>query len=255
MIKIIDEHIDILPEAQKAIWDKLPIFSELGFTLYGGTALALQLGHRISIDFDFFSDIPFDNNVIKNKLSDFSIKSYSQDYASTLSFETTSGVRISLFGDMSIGRINSPVVCSSNKLILASCDDLFATKIKAIFDRIEFKDYFDIASLLKNGYSLEKGINDFHILFNESIDTNDVIKALVYFKGGDLIKLKSQEREILKQCVNNFDYSLKFRTIKKESRLGLSDRELNALNIIYDYEQNKIKNKQSKNKSVRSIHL
>jgi hypothetical protein len=39
--------LDTLPRAQQRLWS-------LGFTLYGGTAIAVQLGHRISVDFDFF---------------------------------------------------------------------------------------------------------------------------------------------------------------------------------------------------------
>ncbi|WP_373321508.1 nucleotidyl transferase AbiEii/AbiGii toxin family protein [Rivihabitans pingtungensis] len=36
--------------------------SKLGFVLYGGTAIALRLGHRESVDFDFFSDRPLDRD-------------------------------------------------------------------------------------------------------------------------------------------------------------------------------------------------
>lgn len=44
--------LDILPPAQRALWDELGGLPH-GFVLYGGTALALRLGHRQSIDFDF----------------------------------------------------------------------------------------------------------------------------------------------------------------------------------------------------------
>jgi hypothetical protein len=45
----------ILPEAQKALWPFLAGARSLGMVLYGGTAIALRLGHRPSVDFDFFS--------------------------------------------------------------------------------------------------------------------------------------------------------------------------------------------------------
>lgn len=46
--------LDILPAAQVTLWQELGEEIPSTFTLYGGTALALQLGHRQSIDFDFF---------------------------------------------------------------------------------------------------------------------------------------------------------------------------------------------------------
>ena len=49
-------HFSILPVAQKQLWEKLSPAGELGFVLYGGTAIALRLGHRVSVDFDFFSE-------------------------------------------------------------------------------------------------------------------------------------------------------------------------------------------------------
>jgi hypothetical protein len=48
-----------LPPAQLKLWPELGQTPET-FTLYGGTALALRLGHRTSIDFDFFSHTSFD---------------------------------------------------------------------------------------------------------------------------------------------------------------------------------------------------
>ena len=48
-------YYDILPPEQKSLWPSLHKLSELGFVLYGGTAIALQCGHRNSVDFDFFS--------------------------------------------------------------------------------------------------------------------------------------------------------------------------------------------------------
>lgn len=57
--------MDILPPAQKRLWPELRNAQHLGFTLYGGTAIALRLGHRESVDFDFFSEKPLDREAIK----------------------------------------------------------------------------------------------------------------------------------------------------------------------------------------------
>ncbi|MFM2449417.1 MAG: hypothetical protein RIS44_1867 [Pseudomonadota bacterium] len=60
--------MDILPPAQKRLWPHLRNAAHLGFTLYGGTAIALRLGHRHSVDFDFFSEQPLDREAIKAAL-------------------------------------------------------------------------------------------------------------------------------------------------------------------------------------------
>ena len=44
--------LDILPASQRTLWPELDATPD-HFTLYGGTALALRLGHRQSVDFDF----------------------------------------------------------------------------------------------------------------------------------------------------------------------------------------------------------
>ena len=45
--------LDILPQSQRVVWDELTEIP-VDFTLYGDTAIALHLGHRQSVDFDFF---------------------------------------------------------------------------------------------------------------------------------------------------------------------------------------------------------
>lgn len=55
----------ILPGAQRHLWPHLRQAAALGFVLYGGTAIALRLGHRTSVDFDFFSEKPVDRDAIK----------------------------------------------------------------------------------------------------------------------------------------------------------------------------------------------
>lgn len=49
-----DLRLDILPLPQRRLWPELACVPEV-FTLYGGTAIALRLGHRESVDFDFFA--------------------------------------------------------------------------------------------------------------------------------------------------------------------------------------------------------
>ena len=59
-MRAFDAHMDILPDEQLRVWRQLRPTVGLGYVLYGGTAIALRLGHRQSIDFDFFTDRALD---------------------------------------------------------------------------------------------------------------------------------------------------------------------------------------------------
>jgi Nucleotidyl transferase AbiEii toxin, Type IV TA system len=61
--------LDILPPAQRQLWPLLGASSALGFVLYGGTAIALRLGHRPSVDFDFFSESLLDKDALRATFS------------------------------------------------------------------------------------------------------------------------------------------------------------------------------------------
>jgi len=50
---------DVLAAPQRRLWNE-HVAVPKEFVLYDGTALALQLGHRRSLDFDFFGERPFD---------------------------------------------------------------------------------------------------------------------------------------------------------------------------------------------------
>lgn len=63
-----DPLLPTLPAAPRAIWPSLRPAQEFGFVLYGGTAVALRLGHRVSVDFDFFSNRHFTADALRKRL-------------------------------------------------------------------------------------------------------------------------------------------------------------------------------------------
>jgi hypothetical protein len=67
-LAMFESRVDILPAAQKRFWPELARTPE-AFTLYDGTAIALRLGHRASIDFDFFSREPFVTDDLVRKIA------------------------------------------------------------------------------------------------------------------------------------------------------------------------------------------
>ena len=161
----LEARTDILPAAQQEIWPLLAAAPRLSFVLYGGTAVALQLGHRTSIDFDFFNAAPLDKVGIESSFPFMAAASTLQEDRNTLVVGATmpSGtVKVSFFGRISIGRINAPLRTNDGTLLVASLEDLLATKLKATLDRAEAKDYRDIAAMLSAGVSLERALGAFN---------------------------------------------------------------------------------------------
>jgi hypothetical protein len=166
----------------------------LGFVLYDGTAVALHLGHRTSIDFDFFRAESLDKNAI---ISAFQFMPNARTL-NTLVVDVTmpSGhVKISYFGGLTLGRINDPLLTRDEVLLVASREDLLATKLKAILDRAEAKDYRDIAAMLSAGTSLETALGAFAKMYRS--DAAIPLKALGFFQDGDLPTLSRSDRDLL----------------------------------------------------------
>ena len=198
---------DALPVAQQKIWDSFSAVKKLGFTLYGGTALALYLGHRMSVDFNFFSDRPLDSSM-EQKLHEvmpfLASAEVLQREQNTRTYFTRDKVKISFFGGIPFGRVGDPVLTDDGVMQLASLHDLFATKLAVISQRIEYKDYFDIVSLLRYGISLKEGMAGAIALYRENFLPQDTLKILCYFEGGDLNCLTSEDKEFLVSICRNF---------------------------------------------------
>jgi hypothetical protein len=199
----------VLPPEQKQLWPALRPSAHLGFVLYGGTAIALQLGHRSSVDFDFFTDQPMDRGRIYSAFPFLNASTLLQDQPNTLSFlaPSTPGqqnrVKVSFFGGIAHGRVGEPRATDDDVLQVASLDDLMATKLKTILQRIESKDYRDIVAMLKASVSLPKGLASATRMYGSAnFQPSECLKALVYFEGGDLNELSIPEKHELVRAVS-----------------------------------------------------
>jgi hypothetical protein len=184
MPQCLDPKFDVLPAAQKQIWADLSPAPHLNLVLYGGTAIALHLGHRESLDFDFFRSAALD-----------------KDSPNTLVVlaETPAGsVKVSFFGGIRFGRVNDPLRTRDGTLLVASLDDLMATKLKTILDRAEAKDYRDIAAMISAGVSLASGLSAFKQMFEG--EPAQVLRALGFFDDGDLKALGAADRDVLRRA-------------------------------------------------------
>ncbi len=209
MSRTFKPRMEILPPAQQRLWPELSQASDLGFVLYGGTAIALRLGHRSSVDFDFFSETPLDREMIKAAFPFVAQSSVLQDERNALSILVSYGgfehshVKVSFFGTIGFGRVGEPDITEDGVLQVASLDDLMATKVKVILQRAEAKDYRDIAAMVNAGISLSHGLAAACVIFGPNFQPSESLKALVYFNDGDLHTLSKAEKNALVQAVSD----------------------------------------------------
>jgi len=152
-LPLLDPEVAILPDLQAALWPLLGDVPE-PFVLYGGTGLALRLGHRTSVDFDFFSAAPFVPTDLLQELGWLGRVTINDAAPNNLIITTASGVNLSFFGDMRIAAVAEPSLVEENGVVIASVFDLAGTKAKTILDRSEWRDYVDIATLLRHGQTI-----------------------------------------------------------------------------------------------------
>lgn len=198
--------MSVLPEKQKDLWPDLRgVSAELGFTLYGGTALALRYGHRESVDFDFFSDQPLDQQAIRRTLPFMDEATTLQESPDTWVVMTPppGRVKISFFGQIDFGRVGDPEWTDDHVLLVASEVDLMATKLKVILQRAESKDYRDIAELIRAGHGLADGLSCAKTLFGQGFQPAECLRALVYFNDGDLDELPERDKITLVESVQS----------------------------------------------------
>jgi hypothetical protein len=164
------QRLDILPFLRN--------FKE-DFYLAGGTGLALQLGHRDSIDFDFFSKEDINTESLFKKISSIFIEhdiKKIQDEKNTLTILIDGNIKISFFtyhytliGDL----------VEDENFKIANLIDIAAMKMSAITSRATNKDYIDLYFIMKH-----VSLTDILLAVSrkmKSLDINLVLKSLVYF--------------------------------------------------------------------------
>lgn len=156
---------------------KLSFLREYGFYLAGGTALALQFGHRDSIDFDFFTEQDFDKEQITNLiLENFAGVTKVQDELGTLTFIIEQDIKISFF-KYRYKLLEHTI--HTDYIDIASISDIACMKLNAICNRNTLKDYVDLFVIFK-----KVTLVDLLVLVKNKIpelDTMLILKSLVYF--------------------------------------------------------------------------
>jgi Nucleotidyl transferase AbiEii toxin, Type IV TA system len=199
--------LDILPEAQRRLWAELG-GTPTGFTLYGGTAIALRLGHRQSLDFDFFAQLPFEPDALLKRIAYLkgAVVRHSSPNTLTTTVDRGGPVQVSFFGGLKLGQVEAPDFTIDPKLAVASLMDLAGTKAWVIIQRVEPKDYIDIHALMtKGGIPLAKMVAAACAIFGPQLNPLDALKAIAYHQDPALAGLSESVKADLVQAVQTTD--------------------------------------------------
>jgi hypothetical protein len=175
---------------------EIPYFDKL--RLVGGTSLALQMGHRKSVDIDLFGEM-FTNEIeINNAISNFKNPKKLFSTPNIFSF-LIDGIKVDLV-NYKYPWIDECI--NFEKIRLAGQKDIGAMKLAAISGRGSKKDFFDIYFLL-NQFSLKELFEFYNKKFPDG-NKFLVIRSLIYFKDAEkdeIIPLKNISWEEVKKRI------------------------------------------------------
>lgn len=198
-------HPEAIDEKTRRVLEKI---AESGiaqnFYLAGGTALAIQLGHRKSVDLDWFSIGNFSNGELKNKLATLGKFTLTGEEPGTI-HGILDGIKTSFF-HYDYPLLYSPV--KFEKINLADKRDISAMKIDAVSSRGSKKDFIDLYFLLEE-YDLKNLIGFFEKKYSGlNFNKLHILKSLIFFNDAD--------SEPLPVMLQNFQWSKAKRRLENE---------------------------------------
>ena len=203
---------DILDDKRR---DILPHFAPLKeqFYLAGGTGLALQIGHRDSIDFDFFASESFDplkvQDILRTILPDREFMTIQRE-RDTLTIVVDKTIKISFFG--SPYPLVRPLI-DTDALQLASIEDIGCMKLTAVVGWATLKDYVDLYFIVRRfSFPLLLGLASEKIpSFNSALTLksltyfDDIVQEPILFKHGSDVSLDEVSFYLKQQVKKAFD--------------------------------------------------
>ncbi len=174
-------YLDCLSRGQIKVLKKLGFLKEYGFYLAGGTALALQLGHRRSMDLDLYTQKDFDYKKLRGELEN--------KFEEAIFIQGSEGTLIMKLDKVAVSffyypySLIFPTIEFEDFPPIASMKDIAAMKLIAIADRGIKRDFYDIYFLLKE-FSLEeifKWVKRKYPRFN----IYPAVRGLTYFEDAE----------------------------------------------------------------------
>lgn len=186
-------HTETLAPNTNKVFHKLGSLEMIkSFYLSGGTALALQLGHRESEDLDLFSNEEFDPQLLQQQLEiSFKLSAISQDQGTLNCYADEVKLQFLHYPY----KLISPTTLWNN-IDLSSVEDIACTKLITISSRGSKKDFIDLYFILQI-YSLD----DLFIMLNKKYSEANynllhILKSLVYFETAEEQPLPKMHKDI-----------------------------------------------------------
>ena len=184
-----------------ALLGKSKIFPSRTF-LAGGSSLALQFGHRISVDFDFFTPTQFKSAEIVDRLNKIGKFVFQEAAEKNTLLGLFENVKFSLF------LYKYPLIFKPIEYLgvyLADPKDIAAMKLAAIMDRGTKKDFIDLFFLNKNGVSIEQAFGHYDKKY-KSLANNiySLVKSLSYFEDAEKLEMPEMIEKINWEEVKEF---------------------------------------------------
>lgn len=177
------------------------------FVLYGGTAIALQLGHRVSVDFDFFARVDIAPTALLRQIDFLADSEVLQLEPNTLTVrvDRDGPVQVSFFGVPRLPSLRPPRRLDSPAVNLGDLLELGGMKCLVVQKRAEAKDYLDIHALLTAGLSLPEMLAAAAFLYGSVFAPEITLKSLSYFGDGNLARVPIGVRRDLALAVRGCD--------------------------------------------------
>ena len=183
------------------------------YILCGGTALAIQIGHRKSEDLDFMmwrkskTEKPEVNwNAIERELKE---KIGEIENFNMLGFDqvefVVKGVKFSFFVSDNLSPVTAPIDYIGN-IRLADIESIMAMKIEVMLRRMKFRDYYDIYCILQEGYSIHKGIEKALKLSRHRLSSKNIIVMLLggqFFPEDNFVTLEPKY-DVTKEQIRDY---------------------------------------------------
>ena len=170
--------------------------------LVGGTSLALQYGHRQSVDLDFFGDISIGQEKVisvLHEIGEFSITNKTPHILQTI----ISNVKVDFVDYGYYKWIDQPI--QEDGICLASDKDIAAMKVNAIIGRGSKKDFIDLFVLLQH-YSLSEILQFYKLKYPEYSEYRALL-SMTYFEDAEMqdmpIMFISDSWDSIKQTIIN----------------------------------------------------
>lgn len=176
---ILKQQLEILDKTRKELLVKLGPFTK-DFVLGGGTALAIQVNHRKSFDFDFFATSQLEKRLIEKLSRNILVGNIAVDTADELTFFTKDEVKVTFLYYPFDHAYEFKTL--ENGLKLFSIGDIAIQKAYTVGRRGEYRDYFDLFIILKNAYmNLAEIISQAKKLYGSLFEEKIFLQQLVYF--------------------------------------------------------------------------